>query len=143
MTGPKKRILLIEDPSENLCWLPDWVHQDQQIAMITSNNAATLLRYCDRVISIREGHINADVHQSEIINLEKGGIYTITVSGRLDPARSGWFDGMEILPCGNCTLLKGALLDQAALFGVLNRIRDLGLDLTEVHFSKSGNLFQT
>jgi energy-coupling factor transporter ATP-binding protein EcfA2 len=141
--GAQKVLLLIEDPSEDLCWLPDWVHQNQRIAMITSNDAATLLRYCDRVISIREDHISADVHQSEILNLEKGGVYTIMVSGRLDPARSSWFEGMEIIPCGSCTLLKGVLMDQAALFGVLNRIRDLGLDLTEVHLSKSGDLFQT
>jgi hypothetical protein len=56
--------------------------------------------------------------------------YQIRVRGALDPHWSEWFDGMEIgYDAGGDTLLIGLLADQAALYGVLHRIRDLGLIL--------------
>jgi hypothetical protein len=56
--------------------------------------------------------------------------YQIRVGGALDPHWSDWFDCMAITydPSGN-TLLTGLLPDQAALYGVLQRIRNLGLVL--------------
>jgi hypothetical protein len=57
---------------------------------------------------------------------------SITVLGRIDPARSSWFEGLEIITGETTTLLTGQVTDQAALFGILNRIRDLGLLLEEV-----------
>jgi hypothetical protein len=55
-------------------------------------------------------------------------IYRIHVRGQLDPARSTWFDGLEVQPQANGeTVLSGPIVDQAALHGVLMRIRDLGL----------------
>ena len=59
--------------------------------------------------------------------------YQIQVRGTLDPHWSGWFDGMAIASDANGdTMLIGALPDQAALYGVLHRIRDLGLVLLAV-----------
>lgn len=60
--------------------------------------------------------------------------YEITVEGQLDHSRwSRWFDGMDVAPTedGNTTL-SGQLPDQAALHGVLARIRDLGIILISV-----------
>jgi hypothetical protein len=56
--------------------------------------------------------------------------YTIRVQGHLDPAWSSWFDGLTVinLPDGQAEL-SGSIADQAALHGVLLRIRDLGLPL--------------
>lgn len=57
-------------------------------------------------------------------------IYTIRVSGTLDNKWSDWFDGFAITPQpGNETLLAGPVADQAALYGLLAKIRDLGLPL--------------
>ena len=54
--------------------------------------------------------------------------YIIRVRGRLDEQWSGWFEGMRIsLEDDGTTVLSGYLEDQAALFGVLKKIRDLGL----------------
>ena len=65
-------------------------------------------------------------------------VYQIEVAGRIAAERADWFDGMaltvQVTPEGGAlTLLAGALADQAALFGVLNRIRDLGLRLLSVN----------
>ena len=60
-------------------------------------------------------------------------LYQICVRGTIDPHWSDWFDGMTITydTIGD-TLLIGALADQAALYGVLHRIRNLGLILLAV-----------
>ncbi len=57
----------------------------------------------------------------------------ITVERQLDAAWSEWFDGLTILNLENGrSVLTGPLVDQAALHGVLAKIRDLGLPLAEV-----------
>jgi hypothetical protein len=63
--------------------------------------------------------------------------YEVVVAGRIEAERADWFDGMALTARtapdgGTITLLSGPLADQAALFGVLNRIRDLGLKLVSV-----------
>ncbi len=64
--------------------------------------------------------------------------YEIKVRGHLDDRWSEWFDGMDIrnLPGGD-TILYGMVIDQAALHGLLIKIRDLGLPLVSVHTSPS------
>ena len=60
-------------------------------------------------------------------------IYQIRISGLLDPSWSDWFDGLAITHTAeDTTVLAGPLPDQAALHGVLNKIRDLGLILLSV-----------
>ena len=59
--------------------------------------------------------------------------YEIHVHGRLDPSWSEWFDGLTIThETSGDTLLAGPVADQAALHGVMSRIRDLGLVLLTV-----------
>jgi hypothetical protein len=59
--------------------------------------------------------------------------YEIRVAGYLDAHWSQWFDGLQLthLPGGE-TMLYGPLPDQAALHGLLERIRDLNLTLIAV-----------
>ena len=59
--------------------------------------------------------------------------YTIRVKGHLDPRWSEWFQGLTVTQTESGeTVLSGPVPDQAALHGVLNRIRDLGLRLLSV-----------
>ena len=61
---------------------------------------------------------------------DKPGIYHIQVKGNLDQRWSDWFDGFTIIPqAGDETLLTGPVADQAALHGLLSKVRDLGLPL--------------
>ena len=60
--------------------------------------------------------------------------YRIHVDGHLDETWSDWFGGLAIQHQEDgTTLLLGSLADQAALHGVLARIRDLALPLLSVH----------
>ena len=58
--------------------------------------------------------------------------YQILVQGQIDPRWSDWFDEFVITISGGDSLLTGSVLDQAALHGVLGRIRDLGLTLVSI-----------
>lgn len=59
--------------------------------------------------------------------------YEITVEGHLDSSWSNWFASMTLIHLsGNQTQLAGVLLDQAALYGVIERIRDLNLTLISI-----------
>jgi hypothetical protein len=60
-------------------------------------------------------------------------VYEIRVKGHLDGRWSEWFDGLQITNLENGeAMLSGDIVDQAALHGVLNKVRDLGLPLVAV-----------
>jgi hypothetical protein len=61
------------------------------------------------------------------------GSYEIRIKGHLDNHWAEWFDGMTItLEENGDTLLSGPVVDQAALYGLLKRVRDLGMPLLAV-----------
>jgi hypothetical protein len=60
-------------------------------------------------------------------------VYQIRIKGHLGPQWTEWFgDGTIILEEGGETLLTCSVVDQAALHGLLRRVRDLGLQLISV-----------
>jgi hypothetical protein len=60
-------------------------------------------------------------------------IYEIRIGGQLGPQWMDWFDGMVIsVEASGDTLIAGPVADQAALFGLLKKVRDLGIPLVSV-----------
>jgi hypothetical protein len=58
--------------------------------------------------------------------------YRIRLEGQLDQCWSEWFDGMTISSNSDETIIAGLVVDQPALYGLLKRVRDLGLPLIGV-----------
>ena len=59
--------------------------------------------------------------------------YEIRLRGRLDSRWAAWFDGMTLTTADDgTTVLAGPVTDQAALHGLLQKVRDLGLPLHSV-----------
>lgn len=66
-------------------------------------------------------------------------VYQIRLRGHLDCQWADWFGGLTITPEDNGdTLLTGPVVDQAALYGVLRKVRDLGLPLLSVKCLEPG-----
>jgi hypothetical protein len=60
-------------------------------------------------------------------------IYQIRIEGHLDDQWTDWFGGLTLtLEENGDTLLTGPIIDQAALFGLLKKVRDLGMPLVSV-----------
>jgi hypothetical protein len=63
----------------------------------------------------------------------EGAGYEIRLKGRLDGRWAAWFAGMTLSHADDgTTVLRGRVADQAALHGVLGKVRDLGLPLVAV-----------
>ena len=73
-------------------------------------------------------------------------IYQIRIKGQLDSQWTDWFEGLTItLEEDGDTLLTGPVVDQAALHGLLKKVRDLGMPLVSVspHRTRSLNYVRT
>lgn len=56
--------------------------------------------------------------------------YVIRIQGRLDARWETWFDGMRVVAEGDgTTTIRGPVVDQAALHGLLQKLRDVGIPL--------------
>ena len=65
--------------------------------------------------------------------------YRVRIKGHLGPEWTDWFGGLAItLEDNGDTLLTGLVVDQAALHGLLRRVRDLGMPLVSVSPMKGG-----
>ena len=59
--------------------------------------------------------------------------YQIRITGQLGSQWADWFEGLTITLDGGDTLITGSVVDQAALQGLLKRVRDLGMPLVSVN----------
>ena len=67
----------------------------------------------------------------------EAGRYEIRLKGHLEARWAAWFDGLNLThESDGTTVIRGSVIDQAALHGLLSKVRDLGLPLiavTQVH----------
>jgi hypothetical protein len=71
-------------------------------------------------------------------------IYQIRIKGHLDSQWTDWFEGLTITPEEDGdTLLTGPVVDQAALHGLLKKVRDLGIPLVSVNPLEPGQTDQS
>jgi hypothetical protein len=72
-------------------------------------------------------------------DLYEPGLYEIRIKGHLDDRRAVSFEGLTLTREGSGnTLLVGPVVDQAALHGLLRKVRDLGMPLISVIRVRSG-----
>ena len=72
-------------------------------------------------------------------DLYEPGLYEIRINGHLDDRRAVSFEGLTLTREGSGnTLLVGPVIDQAALHGLLRKVRDLGMPLISVIRVRSG-----
>ncbi len=68
-------------------------------------------------------------------------VYQIRIEGHIGQQWMDWFDGLAItLEEGGDTILTGPVVDQAALYGLLKKVRDLGLPLVSVNPVEPGTV---
>ena len=68
------------------------------------------------------------------------GQYEIRLKGHLDARWAAWFDGLTITrDSDGTTIIHGPVADQAALYGLLQKTRDLGLPLISVNYVDPGH----
>ena len=70
---------------------------------------------------------------------DKPKVYQIRIKGQLGQEWADWFDGLTVtLEDDGSTLLTGSVVDQAALHGLLKKVRDLGMPLLSVNRIEPG-----
>ena len=74
-----------------------------------------------------ETHVSTEDHHEP-------GRYEIRLKGHLDARWTDWFEGLSFTHASDgTTILSGPIVDQAALYGLLRKVRDLGLPLIAVN----------
>ena len=72
-------------------------------------------------------------HDTSAGTSSDAGRYEIRLTGHLSARWADWFDGLTVTQePGGITVISGQVSDQAALHGILERVRDLGLPLLSV-----------
>lgn len=114
-------------------WIAQLAHEQGKTVLLTTYQPKLASALCDRVVLMQHGRLVADVAAADLRTLMWGSQYQIRVKGQLGSQWSEWFGGLAVLPAGGDeTILRGTIADQAALHGVIGKVRDLGLPLLTV-----------
>jgi ABC-2 type transport system ATP-binding protein len=114
-------------------WIAQLAQRRGKTVLLTMSQPSLLSAICDRVVLLRQGRLVANLTAAELRVLLRSTQYQLRVRGQLGSQWSEWFDGLTVLPAGGDeTILRGTIADQAALHGVIGKVRDLALPLLAV-----------
>jgi ABC-2 type transport system ATP-binding protein len=114
-------------------WIAQLAREQGKTVLLTTCQPYLASAICDRVVLMRQGRLVADLAAADLRALMRGPQYQVRVKGQLGSQWSEWFDGLTVLPAGGDeTILRGTIADQAALHGVIGKVRDLNLPLVAV-----------
>ncbi len=135
------KILLLDEPTQCLdpqsarfmmTWIKQLAHEKGTAVLIATRQPHIAQALCEQVVVIRRGRVIADQPLAEVCDLINGEFYRIRLKGALDTGRSAWLGGAVVTTDGKDTILNIVMPDQAALYGLLARIRDLAIPLLKV-----------
>jgi hypothetical protein len=80
-------------------------------------------------------------HLNEVNEPDDPKVYEIRIQGLLGPEWKDWFEGLDITleKKDGDTVITGPVIDQAALHGLLKKVRDLGMPLISVNQVRNSN----
>lgn len=141
-TGPvsAQPVLLLDEPAlgpDPLAikdWLRTLVQAHAGTVVLATQYLDVARELCDRVAVLSQGRLVAEREarflEPRFLELD---FYHIRVKGYLDSSWSEWFQDLSLTAGeGGEMVLAGPIVDQAALYGVLTKLRDLGLPLLSV-----------
>ncbi len=143
----ERRILLFDEPMAGLdpaasvtvyARLQRLAETRARAVLVATKQPATVSTVCGRVAVLHQGEKLLDARVKELGQVLEGAYYRIVLGSRLDVRRSAWFDDLVLTEKHGRTILSGLIADQAALQGLLARIRDLGLSLISVNQVEPG-----
>ena len=111
---------------------------ETRAVLLATNQPATVAALCDRVAVLQQGKKLLDAGVGELGRILGGDYYRIVLGSCLDARRGAWFDDLVLTEQHGRSVLSGSIADQAALQGLLARIRDLGLSLISVNRVEPG-----
>lgn len=133
--------LILDEPTEFLdlqtessvhVWLRQLVRENGANVVIATRNASVARALCQHAILMRAGEIILDQAIEDLPGMIQGDFYQFRLQAELDSGRSLWFGGLALIADQNETLLLTVMEDQAALHGLLGRIRDLSIPILSV-----------
>jgi len=114
-------------------WIAELAHERGKTVLLTTCQPSVASAITDRVVRMRQGRLVADLPTAELRRLLRSTQYQIRVKGLLGSQWSEWFDGLTVLPAGDDeTILRGTIVDQAALHGLIGKVRNLALPLLAI-----------
>ncbi len=137
---PAKPILLLDEPAlgQDPLALKDRLRRlarERGTTVVLATQCLDVAReMCDRVAVVKRGRLVAE-REARFLedSLLGSAFYQIRVKGQLESSWSGWFEDLVLRAEENGEMvLSGPIVDQAALYGVLTKLRDLGLPLLSV-----------
>jgi ABC-2 type transport system ATP-binding protein len=142
-TIPAEPILLLDEPALGAApravedWLRELAREHGKTVMLATRELDVARELCDRVAVLSQGRLVAEREARFLADQFLGQkFYRIRVQGHLEGSWSEWFEGLTLTRVDEGEMvLAGPIVDQAALHGVLAKVRNLGLPLLSVNCS--------